>query len=566
MNIASSPKCVLVLGGYGSFGSRLCRLLITHTDHTVLVAGRSGAKAKAHCNIHGGTPLQLNHQTLSGDTLQNLNVDILVDASGPFSNETPYPYRVIEACLTSGTHYIDLSDDPEFTRGVSDFEEAARNRGLLVSSGASTVPAISGAIADELTDDLRQVEFIESSILPGNRAPRGLSLIQSVIHQTGRPFSIWADGQDTHVLGWSDQKRQTIKISPSRTLKVRWSALIAGPDTVVFPERYGAENVSVRAGLELSIMHMGLHALSIFPRVRLIKTLRPFARILRATANLLKPFGSDRGGMRVDIGGQTPDGTLLKKSWVLYAGSGEGPYIPALSALILCEKISNNQFQAGAGPCVDTINAREVETALKLIDTGTRSEVHESPCLFEQALAEDWQQLPLEIRNAHAAIRRRAFEGEAIVERGTSLLARLVCALFRFPRSSPKTPVKVVFRRVGEREVWHRTFGTSQFRSVLKVPEKGTGLVQERFGFFSFQIPLEASREELRFPVARAWVLGIPIPTFLLPKSEAREFVDSQGRFNFEIELSLPLVGRIVRYEGWLEPMARTNPRFASPS
>ncbi len=561
MNVASCPKRILVLGGYGSFGSRLCRLLTSHTEHKIFVAGRHEDKARSHCKAFGGTPLKLDNQTLSGDLLKALKIDILVDASGPFSCETPDPYGIVKACLASNTHYIDLSDDPEFTRSISHFNSDARDKGLLVSSGASTVPAISGAIADELTRSLAQVEFIESTILPGNRAPRGLSLIQSVLHQTGRPFSIWVDGGEKPILGWSDQKRQKIQVSSTRNLKPRWSALIGGPDTVVFPDRYGAENVSVRAGLELSIMHLGLHLLSILPRMRLLKTLRPLARLLRATANLLKPFGSDEGGMRVDVGGRTKEGALNQSSWLLHAGSGEGPYIPALSAFILCEKIAHNEFRAGAGPCVDAISAKEIATALALLDTGTRTETRENTCLFEQALGTEWSLLPREIRDAHAAIRRRAFNGEARVERGTSLFAPLICALFRFPPTASKTPVKVVFRRVGGREIWQRSFGSSHFHSVLKVAKEGTGLIQERFGLFTFQIPLEVLGQELRFPVARGWILGVPIPKFLLPKSQAREFVDAKGRFYFEIELSLPLIGRIVRYEGWLTPMARNNPR-----
>ena len=200
MSIASSHKRILVLGGYGSFGSRLCRLLTAHTEHTVLVAGRREDKAKNHCETFGGKPLRLNNQTVCAGMLKALKIDILVDASGPFFHETPNPYGIVDAYIGSDTHDIDLSDDPEFTDGVSDFNGDARDKGLLVSSGASTVPAISGAIADELTNNMTRVEFVESTILPGNRAPRGRSLIQSILRQTGRPFSIWADGQEETVL------------------------------------------------------------------------------------------------------------------------------------------------------------------------------------------------------------------------------------------------------------------------------------------------------------------------------------------------------------------------------
>lgn len=561
MKIGSSPKTILVLGGYGSFGSRLCRLLSQHTKHLVLVAGRSQEKANAHCETYGGEPVKLDRQTITESTLNNLSVDILVDASGPFSCDEADAYGLVKLCLTTATHYIDLSDDPDFTSGISRFNTAATSKNLFVTSGASTVPAVSGAIADSLTHDLHQIEFIESTILPGNKAPRGLSVIQSIVHQAGRPFSGWIDGGQKQLLGWSDQKQRAITVSPSRKIRPRWSALVATPDTKLMPERFASENVAVRAGLELSIMHLGLYALTLLPRLGLIRTLRPLAQLLRRMAELFLPFGSDEGGMRVDVGGRTGDGSLTERTWMLHAGSGEGPYIPAIPAFILCTKIADDRVEPGADPCLGKVSAEDLESALRLIDTGTATNGTDIHCLFEQALGDDWHLLPEPIRGAHSAIRRRAFHGHAKVERGTSALAHLVCTLFRFPPNASATPVHVAFERRVDKEIWHRTFGTSSFRSVLKIVKAGTGLIQERFGLFTFHIPLQATGQALRFPVLRGFILGLPIPAFLLPKSNAREFVDASGRFNFEIDLSLPMIGRIVRYEGWLKPAGRSNPR-----
>jgi hypothetical protein len=56
--------------------------------------------------------------------------------------------------------------------------------------------------------------------------------------------------------------------------------------------------------------------------------------------------------------------------------------------------------------------------------------------------------------------------------------------------------------------------------------------------------------------VQRRWrLLGIPMPRFLLPTGAAREHADG-GRFNFDVEIRLPLVGLVVAYRGWLAPVA----------
>ena len=50
--------------------------------------------------------------------------------------------------------------------------------------------------------------------------------------------------------------------------------------------------------------------------------------------------------------------------------------------------------------------------------------------------------------------------------------------------------------------------------------------------------------------------LGVPVPRFLVPKVETREF-EKAGRYHFEVEARLPWFGRLVCYAGWLEPAAR---------
>jgi hypothetical protein len=55
-------------------------------------------------------------------------------------------------------------------------------------------------------------------------------------------------------------------------------------------------------------------------------------------------------------------------------------------------------------------------------------------------------------------------------------------------------------------------------------------------------------------PVRRGWCLGVPLPPFLLPASDSREYAQD-GAFHFDITLSAPFGGAlIVRYRGSLRP------------
>ena len=56
--------------------------------------------------------------------------------------------------------------------------------------------------------------------------------------------------------------------------------------------------------------------------------------------------------------------------------------------------------------------------------------------------------------------------------------------------------------------------------------------------------------------VLRRWdVLGLPMPRWLMPQVISGEHADD-SRFHFLVDISVPMLGRLVRYEGWLVPAA----------
>jgi len=65
---------------------------------------------------------------------------------------------------------------------------------------------------------------------------------------------------------------------------------------------------------------------------------------------------------------------------------------------------------------------------------------------------------------------------------------------------------------------------------------------------------LVASEETLSMEIV-GWSLGpMPLPRSLAPTINAREWVDEQGRFRFDVAIGAPVIGQIVHYRGWLLP------------
>ena len=152
---------VLVLGGYGGFGVRLSRRL-ARDGWAVLVAGRSAAKAVAcAATLPNARGIAANRNGDLALLLAEHDPLLVIDAAGPFQGSS---YAVVEACIAAGVHYLDLADGREFVRGIGQFDAAAQAAGIAVVSGASSVPALSGAAIRHLAEGLDQLDRIELSI------------------------------------------------------------------------------------------------------------------------------------------------------------------------------------------------------------------------------------------------------------------------------------------------------------------------------------------------------------------------------------------------------------------
>jgi len=545
---------VLVVGGYGVFGGRLSAALVRNAGIEVLVAGRSRHAAEAHCAEHGGTPVVLDRQSpaLAADVAA-LTPKVVIDAAGPFQAYGSDPYVLARAALACGAHYIDLCDDAAFSAGISALDPAARAAGVTVLSGASSVPGLSSAAVTELAPGLTQIDRIESTILPGNRAPRGLSVIRAILAQVGQAIPVTRAGHPAQVIGWGGRRHETLTLPGIAPLR-RSASYIGAPDLRLFPDHFGARTVLFRAGLDLPLLHRGLHLLSLPVRIGWLRSLAPLAPLLRRIAQVFEPFGSDRGGMVVELRGRLACGAHEVRRWTLIAGAGDGPEVPTLVARALCRKILLHKFKPGARACLSEVSLSEALAEAEGLDiqTGTHSQSLEP--VFRTALGTRFADLPALVRQLHDSTDATRWSGSAEVEAGTHPLARLIRRLIGFPAAGHSLPVQVEVVRDGAQEIWTRRFGSKTFHSVLAHHgAANAGEVTERFGPLRFVIALSLQEGRLAYPVTRGWCFGLPLPRALLPRSDSVEYADG-GRFCFDVSVRMPLIGLIVRYRGWLRP------------
>jgi saccharopine dehydrogenase-like NADP-dependent oxidoreductase len=359
-------QTILVLGGYGFFGERISEALASDPSILLLIAGRDAAKAATVASRLGLLPEQAVALD-SGDPelaarLQGLRVNILINTAGPFQSQR---YTVAMAAIQAGCHYIDLADGREFVTGIDALDALAREHGVTVISGASSVPALSSAVVDRYLPQFLRLDTIEFGISSGARTP-GLATVQGVFSYGGKPIREWREGVWRTTYGWLDLKWH--RFPPPLGRRLLGSCDI--PDLALFPKRYPtARTVTFHAGFANSVGHLVVWSLACLVRVHLLPNLRFFAAPLSRVSHGLEPLFSDQGGMFVCLTGEGREGKLLNIGWHLLARQNHGPYIPCGAAIALARKLANGaSLPVGAMPCVGLLSVKEFLAPLRNLD------------------------------------------------------------------------------------------------------------------------------------------------------------------------------------------------------
>jgi saccharopine dehydrogenase-like NADP-dependent oxidoreductase len=356
---------IVVLGGYGNFGGRICRALAAEKEIWLGVAGRDTARAVGFVRELGTAaaacePISINHaaQDFSA-ALAARRPHLVIHTSGPFQHQS---YHVAEAAIAAGAHYIDLADGRAFVAGIGALDDAARSRGVLVTSGASTLPAVSLAVIERLAAGFERIEEIEISIAPGQAVSRGKATLESILSYCGRPFAEWSNGRWREVFGWQGLRRIHYP-----DLGWRWAARCDVPDLELLPARYRSlESVRFDASLELASAHLGLWTLAWLTRMRVVHEPVTMSSALLRMARRLDRFGSDIGGMRVIVAGRRTGGMAGESAWHLTARKGDGPQVPCIPAIVIARKLARREWlKPGARPCQGMMTLQEFSDATR---------------------------------------------------------------------------------------------------------------------------------------------------------------------------------------------------------
>jgi hypothetical protein len=471
----------------------------------------------------------------------------VVDCAGPFQASD---YRLASAAVAAGAHYLDIADGRSF---ISEFAAAlegpAQTAGVRAVTGASSTPALSDAALSTLVSGWIELASAEVALYPGAKAPRGLSVVRAVLSYAGRPVRLFSNGAWTERPGWSGVRR-----TATYGLGRRWLALCETSDLDLIPQRHGPKrDATFMAGAELTVMHLGLYALSWAVRLRLLRSFEPLAPALRRAAETLSVFGSRRGGMHVEAWGRDGEGRTTQARWSLQA-ERDGPYVPVLPAAALLRSWVEGPPGVGAGPCVGVIDLQAILAESAGLDVRTRIDRGwpEDRSLHRRLLGAAFEELPSAIQTVHEGEAARRFPGRAVVGGSRNLAANLARAFGGFPHPGWRGPISVEIAPDARGERWTRRFGHVSFASRLQDVRDVPGRFSERFGPLTFVFDMAAGPRETRWTLV-GWSLG-PIGLPLQWAPTIRAVVRAHGAiYRFSVVVAHPWVGVLAAYAGRLQ-------------
>lgn len=172
------------------------------------------------------------------------------------------------------------------------------------------------------------------------------------------------------------------------------------------------------------------------------------------------------------------------------------------------------------------------------------------PSVHARLLGDDMRRLPPAVAALHASQGAVVWRGRVDVERGGGPIGRIIGAILSLPPAGADQAIE--FRRTprGDAEIWERSISGRTFASRLAARN---GLLVERLGPTVFRFRLDADADGLHWRYQGERVLGLPIPAVLAPAIQAHESA-GEGRYQFTVSVTLPLLGQIVAYRGWLAP------------
>ncbi len=161
-------------------------------------------------------------------------------------------------------------------------------------------------------------------------------------------------------------------------------------------------------------------------------------------------------------------------------------------------------------------------------------------------MGESFQRLSPLLQQVHDGKQR--IEGIANVQQG-NWAARIICRLFQFPKANPQAQLSVDCEHTENTMHWKRNFDGLKVESHFT--QDGDFLI-EYLGPLALSFKAIEKDRALHYQFIKTRLWGIPMPNVFSPQVIAYE-QEYEGRYRFSVNVTMFLIGSVIRYGGELQ-------------
>lgn len=177
----------LIYGAYGYTGELVARKA-SRAGFDPLLAGRRQAPLR---ELAADLGMDFRVATLDelSIVLADDDIEVCLHCAGPFVN-TYEP--AVDACLATGTHYLDVTGEVSVFEAIRRFDDRARDAGVMLLPGVGFDVVPPNCLAARLHDQLPEATRLTLAyIAPGQLSP---GTARSAMHYLGRGVPVREDG------------------------------------------------------------------------------------------------------------------------------------------------------------------------------------------------------------------------------------------------------------------------------------------------------------------------------------------------------------------------------------
>jgi short subunit dehydrogenase-like uncharacterized protein len=206
---------VLIYGATGYTGRLIAERLRNSRCHSV-VAGRTPHRVQALAAEFGvvGRVIGIDEPNALDQALED--IEVLINAASPFAVTAP---ALIESCLRTKTHYLDITGELPVFQNAFLHDEAARKCGIMIMPGAGLAVVASDCLAMQVAALVPNAKYLRIALLRPTsfsrgtfRSALGLANSRVTIRRNGRLMSLPV-GRLQRAFDFGVDKKESVAVS-----------------------------------------------------------------------------------------------------------------------------------------------------------------------------------------------------------------------------------------------------------------------------------------------------------------------------------------------------------------